>query len=94
LLGKNTVVIEGIPADVPAGNEKELMEGLIEQFKWNKSQIDISAKENIVRSLARRSAVKKGVRLSSEEMHKLIEQLFSSTNPNYAPDWQPYTRWY
>jgi DNA mismatch repair protein MutL len=89
LLGKNTVVIEGIPADVPAGNEKELMEGLIEQFKWNKSQIDISAKENIVRSLARRSAVKKGVRLSSEEMHKLIEQLFSSTNPNYAPDGSP-----
>jgi DNA mismatch repair protein MutL len=89
LLGKNTVVVEGIPADVPLGNEKDLMEGLIEQFKWNKAQIDISAKENIIRSLARRSAVKKGVRLSSEEMHKLIEQLFSSTNPNYAPDGSP-----
>lgn len=89
LSGKNTVVIEGIPADVPSGNEKDLLEGLIEQFKWNKSQIDITAKENIVRSLARRSAVKKGVKLSSEEMHKLIEQLFSSTNPNYAPDGSP-----
>jgi DNA mismatch repair protein MutL len=89
LLGKHTVVIEGIPADVPAGNEKDLLEGLIEQFKWNKAQIDITAKENIIRSLARRSAVKKGVKLSSEEMHKLIEQLFSSTNPNYAPDGSP-----
>jgi DNA mismatch repair protein MutL len=89
LLGKNTVVIEGIPADVPTGNEKDLIEGLIEQFKWNKAQIDLTAKENIVRALARRSAVKKGVKLSSEEMHKLIEQLFSSTNPNYAPDGSP-----
>jgi DNA mismatch repair protein MutL len=89
LLGKHTVVIEGIPADVPSGNEKDLLEGLIEQFKWNKAQIDITAKENIIRSLARRSAVKKGVKLSSEEMHKLIEQLFSSTNPNYAPDGSP-----
>jgi DNA mismatch repair protein MutL len=89
LLGKHTVLIEGIPADVPSGNEKDLLEGLIEQFKWNKAQIDITAKENIIRSLARRSAVKKGVKLSSEEMHKLIEQLFSSTNPNYAPDGSP-----
>ncbi len=33
--GKNTLVVNGIPANLPGGREKELVEGLIEQFKSN-----------------------------------------------------------
>jgi DNA mismatch repair protein MutL len=39
--------------------------------------------------MARRSAMKRGIRLSHEEMSKLVEQLFASSNPNYAPDGSP-----
>jgi DNA mismatch repair protein MutL len=89
VLGKTTVVVEGIPADAPLGREKEILEGFIEQFKWNQSQIQIHTKENIARALARRSAMKRGSTLVTEEMNKLIEQLFASSNPNYAPDGSP-----
>ncbi|QHT67810.1 DNA mismatch repair endonuclease MutL [Rhodocytophaga rosea] len=89
VLGKNTVVVEGIPAEAALGREKELIEGLIEQFKWNQAQINLNPKENIARSMARRSAMKRGIRLSHEEMSKLVEKLFASSNPNYAPDGSP-----
>jgi hypothetical protein len=44
VLGQNTVVVEGIPADAPLGREKKFWKGFIEQFKWNQSQIQIHTK--------------------------------------------------
>lgn len=87
--GKYTVAVQGIPADIPPGTEKQLLEGLIEQFKWNQAEINLNNKENIARSLARRSAIKRGKKLLSGEMNKLVEQLLASSNPNYTPDGNP-----
>jgi len=84
-LGGNAVVISGMPADLEV-NEKEILEGLIEQFKDNKSQLDIGKYENIARSLARKSAIRPGRKLDNQEMNTLIDQLFACQNPNYAPD--------
>jgi len=89
VLGRNTVAVQGIPADVPDGNEKELLEGLIEQFKWHQSELNLGRRENIARSLAKRSAIKHGHKLTTTEMQTLISQLFASSNPNYAPDGTP-----
>ncbi len=83
--GKSTVVINGMPANL-AVNEKEVFEGLIEQFKENKSKLDIGNFENIARSLAKRSAIRPGQKLDEREMSTLIDQLFACQNPNYAPD--------
>jgi DNA mismatch repair protein MutL len=85
----NTVVMRAVPAGVPAGDEKATLEGLIEQFKWHQAELNLGRKENIARSLARRSALKPGVRLSLPEMTTLIDQLFASSNPNYSPDGTP-----
>ncbi|MDH5367763.1 MAG: DNA mismatch repair endonuclease MutL [Cyclobacteriaceae bacterium] len=84
--GKDSVVINGIPADMASGNEKSLFEGLIEQYKWNKAELSLSKKENLARSLAKRSAVKIEKRLQPEEMNSIIDQLFACSNPNYTPD--------
>ncbi|MDX1628825.1 MAG: DNA mismatch repair endonuclease MutL [Fulvivirga sp.] len=86
--GKNDVLVKGIPADLAAGNEKEIFEGLIEQYKINKSELSISRRENLTRALAKRTAVKRGKKLSDEEMSGLIDQLFACGNPNYAPNGQ------
>ena len=86
IFGKQSIVINGIPADVLSGNEKVLFEGLIEQFKYNQSTLSISNRENLARSLAKRSAVKQGKRLEQEEMHMMIDKLFACKSPNYAPD--------
>ncbi|MCU0353342.1 MAG: DNA mismatch repair endonuclease MutL [Cytophagales bacterium] len=89
VLGRNTVAVQGIPADVPVGQEKELLEGLVEQFKWHQSELNLGKRENIARSLARRSAIRHGHKLAVTEMQNLIAQLFASSNPNYAPDGTP-----
>lgn len=82
--GKNTVLIQGVPAEIQIKNEKELFEGLIEQFKNFKNDLSIDTRENLARSLARKSAIKKGQRLSSQEMELLVGQLFTCQNPNYG----------
>jgi len=85
--GKNTISINGAPSDVDA-NQKELFEGLLEQFKKNKSELSLDNRENLARSLAKRSCLKSGQRLDLKEMNILIDQLFACANPNYAPNGQ------
>ena len=84
--GQQCVVINGVPADLAGTDEKHLFEGLIEQFKHNKSTLTLDKRENMARALASRSAIKKGQKLSNLEMRALIDQLFACQNPNYAPD--------
>ncbi len=87
--GKNTLLITGTPANLPGGNEKELFEGLVEQFKRNQSELSVPLNENLARSLAKRAAIKRGQRLVKEEIQSLIEGLFSCSTPNYSPDGKP-----
>jgi DNA mismatch repair protein MutL len=83
--GKDTILIQGVPADFQVKNEKELFEGLIEQFKNFKNELSLDKKENLARSLSKRSSLKKGQKLSSQEMEVLVGQLFACQNPNYSP---------
>jgi DNA mismatch repair protein MutL len=83
--GKDTVLIQGVPADVHVKNEKELFEGLIEQFKNFKNQLSLDKRENLARSLSRRSSIKKGQKLNPQEMETLVGQLFACQHPNYSP---------
>ena len=83
---QNTIVINGVPADVQSGSEKELFEGLIEQFKMNRSELKLDKKENLARAMARRSAIRQGTKLTLLEMNTLIDELFACKSPNYAPN--------
>lgn len=82
----DTLVINGVPADSTSGKEKDLFEGLIAQFKENRDQLRLPQKENLARSLAKRSAIKSGAKLTVMEMNSLIDQLFACKTPNFAPD--------
>lgn len=86
--GGNTIVVNGIPNDVPAGKEKELFEGFLEQFKHNRDSLKIEVKESMVRALAKRS-VQKSKKFSQLEVSSLIDRLFACETPNYAPDGNP-----
>lgn len=85
--GKSTIVINGAPTDIET-NQKELFEGLLEQYKKNKSEISLSKKENVARAMAKRSCIKAGQKLDLKEINMLIDQLFACDNPNYAPNGQ------
>ncbi len=90
IFGKSSIILNGIPADMPTGiSEKQLFEGLLEQFKHNQSELKLEKQENLIRSLARRSSMKSGTRLSTMEMNSLIDNLFACKVPNYGPNGNP-----
>jgi DNA mismatch repair protein MutL len=89
VFGKNTLVVNGIPAHVSHANEKQLFEAFIEQFKHNQAELALPLQENLARALAKRAAVKAGQKLEYEEMKELLNSLFSCKTPNYSPDGKP-----
>ncbi len=88
IFGKNTIIVSGIPADIKGG-EKELFEGLMEQFKRNQAELALPLKENLARSLAKRAAIKSGQKLEHEELNSLLAGLFACMNPNFSPEGIP-----
>ncbi len=87
--GKNTFVIQGTPADLEAGNEKYVIDLLIEQYKHFNPDMKFSKREKLIRSLARQQAIRTGVRLTEREMKNLVQDLFASEQPNTTPDGNP-----
>ena len=89
VFGRNSFVVEGIPAHVSAGREKELFEGLLEQFKVNQATLSLPINENLALALARRAAIRTGQPLQKEEMASLVDQLMACRTPNLTPDGKP-----
>lgn len=84
--GKNTFVIQGTPADLEQGNEKNIIDALLEQYKHFSNDLKFSKREKLIRSLARQQAIKTGIRLTEREMKQLVNDLFATEQPNIAPD--------
>ena len=87
--GKNTVIVEGVPAELTNAIESEMLEKLLEGFKNNQSALKLSKHDNLARTLARNAAVKPGIRFSLEEMNQLIDQLFACQLPNVSLSSKP-----
>ena len=84
--GKNSFVIHGFPADLLQGDEKKMIEELIEQYKMNLQITKLSKRKNLAKSLAYSSSIKAGKKLSVEEMKTLIDELFACENAFNAPN--------
>ena len=87
--GKDSFVIQGTPADLDQGNEKSVIENLIEQFKHFSSELKFSKREKLIRSLATQQSIKTGTALSSEEMRSLLENLLQCTQPGVTAAGSP-----
>ncbi len=87
--GSNTFVIQGSPSGFEAGNEKQIIDFTIEQYKHFSTDIKISNREKLMRSLARQRAIKPGIRLTEKEMKQLLADLFMCEPFNTAPDGSP-----
>ncbi|HNP53895.1 MAG TPA: DNA mismatch repair endonuclease MutL, partial [Ferruginibacter sp.] len=87
--GKETFVIQGTPADVPAGQEHHTIELLLESFKHAASDPSINKRERLIRATARQHAIATGTKLSDAEMQRIAMQLFQCRVPNATPDGKP-----
>ncbi len=85
--GSNTIAIEALPAGLPAQDEKELFESLIEQFRTAAGPLRADRREGLARALARRAAQATATaRLPEAELTALADRLFACQVPGYTPD--------
>jgi DNA mismatch repair protein MutL len=89
LFGKNTIVIDGIPADVRIGKEKKILQEVLDEFKNNEHSGVKDIRDNLAKSFACKAAIKAGDRLNLTEMVVLIEHLFLSKMPYVCPHGRP-----
>jgi DNA mismatch repair protein MutL len=83
--GKNTFVVNGVPAEMQYNNEQDLILDLISNYKNNRSLAD-SKHELIAKILAKKAAIKAGTVLAIDEMNRIVDELFACNEPKYSPD--------
>ncbi len=89
LFGKNTVVIDGIPADVRIGSERDILQELLDEFRTNEHDAKFDIRDALAKSFACKAAIKAGDRLKIPEMVALIEHLFLTKMPYVCPHGRP-----
>jgi DNA mismatch repair protein MutL len=87
--GGMSVIIDGIPADVRSGKEESILREVLEAFEEDGETKTPSGRDALAASFACRAAIKSGDKLSQEEMHVLIEQLFQTNMPYVCPHGRP-----
>ena len=89
LFGKDSFIIQGVPADVLQGNEKHSVELLLEQFKHFSNELKFNQRQKLIHCMARQQAIKAGQSLIDKEMKALVEELFNCATPSVTPNGNP-----
>jgi DNA mismatch repair protein MutL len=87
--GGNSVIVRGVPADISAGDERSVLDEIVDQYRAFERVERLNGRQNLARSVARRGAVRAGIPLSAREMRSLIDQLFQCDSPYVSPDGRP-----
>lgn len=89
IFGGNTIIVRGVPAELPEKNIQRLLEELLDRFKHNASELKADKNNTVLKALADKMAVKYGTKLSKAEAEALIADLFSCAHPYSSPDGKP-----
>ena len=89
LFSGRSVLVRGVPSDVHLGSEQVILEEILDQYRSNLDGLQLEARENLARSMARRSAIRPGRVLKPEEARALIDQLFACRMPYADPIGRP-----
>lgn len=83
-LGKNTYCIQGVPPDLPAGREEDMLHGILDQLKHASNGIKDEWQLTVLKTIAKRMSSNE--KLEIEEAVALIDELFACAQPEYTPD--------
>ena len=83
--GRNSIVINGMPADSSNQEPEQIIDKFLNEYSTGEVDTKIQAKEKIAKSLAKASAISSNQKLTSEEMREMVDMLFACQNPNYSP---------
>ena len=81
-----TFVINGTPADLSGGDPVTLLEKMLDNYKINRSDLQLERKLGIAKTMASQLSVKTMTALSELEMQNMVDQLFGCTVAEVAPD--------
>lgn len=87
--GGTSIIIDGIPADVHAGREESILREVLDGYDNNGDTRSQPTRDKLAATFACKAAIKAGDKLSQEEMHVLIEQLFETQMPYVCPHGRP-----
>ena len=87
--GSNSFVIQGTPADVIQGSEKQVIENLLDQFKYFNPQLQCTKREKLLRTVSYQRSIKAGRILDQKEMERIVTELFNCAQPNITPGGNP-----
>ena len=81
-----TFMINGTPADLSGGDPVCLLEKMLDNYKINRTDLQIDRKLGIAKTMAAQLSVKTNTPLSETEMQNLVDQLFGCSVAETAPD--------
>ena len=84
--GQSTFVIRGVPSSLNMGEEKNVLDEVIEHLKHESQNAVSLRREQLTAQVAKRIALNKPLLHQPEEQQMLIDELFACTQPEYAPD--------
>lgn len=84
VFGKNSIVVNGAPADMEGFNIPEILEGILETFRLNTIDAKVEKHDNLSRAIAKNTCIRYGKSLDPTEMKALLQSLFACENPLYT----------
>ena len=81
-----TFVINGTPADLSGEDPVVLLEKMLDNYKINRSDLQLDRKLGIAKTMASQLSIKPQSGLSELEMQNIVDQLFACTVAEIAPD--------
>lgn len=84
--GKNTFAVQGVPAALPAGEEKHVLDEVIDQLKHEAPDAVGKRQDMLLAHMARRLSRNIHALSQPEPQQALIDELFACGQPEYTPD--------
>ena len=88
-LGGGSYAINGVPAGIEGLQPIELVQNMVHTAIEKGCKVKEEIQSMLALSLAKAAAIVQGQVLSNEEMNHLVDELLTSTSPNYTPDGKP-----
>lgn len=91
-LGPHAFAVQGIPANLPSGEEQAIVEEVVELLK-NEGRTEVSMRsERIMATVVRRLSQNTPTPRQPEELQALIEELYACPQPEFSPSGRPVCR--
>ncbi|WP_276132747.1 DNA mismatch repair endonuclease MutL [Polluticoccus soli] len=84
--GQNTFAVQGVPTELPAGEEKNVLDEVVEQLKHESPDAVGKRADTLLINMARRLSRSRYTLQQPESQQALIDELFACTQPEYTPD--------